>query len=487
MGHRNIQFNNHMIEMQADQGHPHPSHLHPECIVYSNLPNYPHQNINFHPAPEQHHENPLFYAMGGPYNPAAPQHNLDLNITPPTTTHYNNNNPYLTPPAGIRDFPVPPNHAYGDGIIREQFKRKNAEGSSSNQQHQNAQVGPSSSSDVARVEASLFVGPDPVRVHNNANLVQGNYVVPPVQLPGNPWLDMNFRGNNGDIGAALGWSQPTHNLPYVHANANGACVESSTTGVQGYPVAAINRGAGFVHPPVTQSHPSTQPGPHMQRPRGYNVGHPSQMVTPSRGIPMVRYSNASAGPFPDVVEAGPSFLAPMVPTGFQIYRAHHGEIMLDPNVRHRGFPQLRVLPEDEVAMLEIPGYHVAGESIDQHRDMRLDIDHMSYEELLALGEQIGSVGTGLSEEFIQYNLRTRSFTSGPACINLEIEPCPDQETINFCVVCQMDYEYGESIGVLDCGHEYHKDCIKKWLVVKNTCPVCKSTALRGKGKDLMLK
>nr|GMC48615.1 probable E3 ubiquitin-protein ligase ZFP1 isoform X1 [Ipomoea batatas] len=29
-----------------------------------------------------------------------------------------------------------------------------------------------------------------------------------------------------------------------------------------------------------------------------------------------------------------------------------------------------------------------------HRDMRLDIDHMSYEELLALGEQIGWVVRG---------------------------------------------------------------------------------------------
>ncbi|CAA2955120.1 probable E3 ubiquitin- ligase ZFP1 isoform X1 [Olea europaea subsp. europaea] len=43
----------------------------------------------------------------------------------------------------------------------------------------------------------------------------------------------------------------------------------------------------------------------------------------------------------------------------------------------------------EVAMLEIPGYNEAGDSIDQHWDMRLDVDHMSYE--------IGIVGTGLSE------------------------------------------------------------------------------------------
>lgn len=30
-------------------------------------------------------------------------------------------------------------------------------------------------------------------------------------------------------------------------------------------------------------------------------------------------------------------------------------------------------------MLEIPGYHEARDTIDHHRDMRLDTDHMSYE------------------------------------------------------------------------------------------------------------
>ncbi|CAL9145374.1 unnamed protein product [Musa hybrid cultivar] len=37
---------------------------------------------------------------------------------------------------------------------------------------------------------------------------------------------------------------------------------------------------------------------------------------------------------------------------------------------------------------------------DQHHDMRLDIDNMSYEELLALGERMGNVSTGLSEDAI---------------------------------------------------------------------------------------
>lgn len=42
---------------------------------------------------------------------------------------------------------------------------------------------------------------------------------------------------------------------------------------------------------------------------------------------------------------------------------------------------------------------------------------------------------------------------------------------------QTDYEKQEKIGTLDCGHEYHADCVKRWLLVKNTCPICKSSAL----------
>ncbi|KAL7617900.1 hypothetical protein Lser_V15G03909 [Lactuca serriola] len=49
-----------------------------------------------------------------------------------------------------------------------------------------------------------------------------------------------------------------------------------------------------------------------------------------------------------------------------------------------------------VAMLDISNY---GRRVDHHGDMCIDIDHISYEELLTFGEQIG-IGSGLSEDFI---------------------------------------------------------------------------------------
>ncbi|KAG2575211.1 hypothetical protein PVAP13_7KG420800 [Panicum virgatum] len=106
---------------------------------------------------------------------------------------------------------------------------------------------------------------------------------------------------------------------------------------------------------------------------------------------------------------------------------------------------------------------------DRHRDMRLDIDNMSYEELLALEERIGNVNTGLSEEAVIKLLKQRKFSSWRLKASLDHEPC---------CICQEEYVDGDDLGSLDCGHDFHAGCIKQWLVLKNVCPICKSTALK---------
>ncbi|CAM0902006.1 unnamed protein product [Alopecurus aequalis] len=105
---------------------------------------------------------------------------------------------------------------------------------------------------------------------------------------------------------------------------------------------------------------------------------------------------------------------------------------------------------------------------DRHRDMRLDIDNMSYEELLALEERIGNVSTGLSEEDVMKHLRQRKFSSWRLS-SMEYEPC---------CICQEEYVDGDDLGTLHCGHDFHSGCIRQWLVVKNSCPICKNTALK---------
>lgn len=119
-------------------------------------------------------------------------------------------------------------------------------------------------------------------------------------------------------------------------------------------------------------------------------------------------------------------------------------------------------------MLFDPFINGVAELHDRHRDMRLDVDNMSYEELLALEERIGDVNTGLSEEVIIKSMKQRKHISFMAISTQNVEPC---------CICQEEYDTGDNIGSLDCGHDFHTDCIKQWLAQKNICPICKMTGL----------
>ena len=46
-----------------------------------------------------------------------------------------------------------------------------------------------------------------------------------------------------------------------------------------------------------------------------------------------------------------------------------------------------------------------------------------------------------------------------------------------CSVCLCEINYNEiDIIELDCGHNYHKECIDTWLKERNTCPCCRQRA-----------
>ncbi|KAJ6288674.1 hypothetical protein OIU76_024623 [Salix suchowensis] len=101
--------------------------------------------------------------------------------------------------------------------------------------------------------------------------------------------------------------------------------------------------------------------------------------------------------------------------------------------------------------------------------MRLDVDSMSYEQLLALEEQMGNVSTGLSEDAIVATLK-----------HWKYRPVVDDGSDNEdepCCICQEAYAAEDDLGKLKCGHGFHFNCIKRWLVEKNSCPICKKMKL----------
>lgn len=91
----------------------------------------------------------------------------------------------------------------------------------------------------------------------------------------------------------------------------------------------------------------------------------------------------------------------------------------------------------------------------------VDPDELSYEELLALGEIVGTESRGLSADTI---------ASLPS-MNYKSQNTEDGAN-DSCVICRLDYEDGETLTVLSCKHSYHSDCINNWLKINKVCPVC---------------
>ena len=42
-----------------------------------------------------------------------------------------------------------------------------------------------------------------------------------------------------------------------------------------------------------------------------------------------------------------------------------------------------------------------------------------------------------------------------------------------CTVCLMEFETGDDVRTLNCSHNFHIDCIDRWLVYNKKCPVCR--------------
>lgn len=99
-------------------------------------------------------------------------------------------------------------------------------------------------------------------------------------------------------------------------------------------------------------------------------------------------------------------------------------------------------------------------SVDEHRDLRLDIDSMTYEvlnavssqihitnqllsdmllfplqELLALEEQIGDVSTGLTKSLIVDKLRTSLYVPGTP--SMSDQPSKSSLENDACIICQV--------------------------------------------------
>ncbi|KAK4745589.1 hypothetical protein SAY87_011901 [Trapa incisa] len=93
----------------------------------------------------------------------------------------------------------------------------------------------------------------------------------------------------------------------------------------------------------------------------------------------------------------------------------------------------------------------------------IDPDSMTYEELLELGEAVGTQNRGLSQELISLlpiSKYKRFFFSRK------------RSQHERCVICQMEYKRGDRCMTLPCKHIYHAGCCSRWLSINKACPIC---------------
>lgn len=93
----------------------------------------------------------------------------------------------------------------------------------------------------------------------------------------------------------------------------------------------------------------------------------------------------------------------------------------------------------------------------------VDPDNMTYEELLELGEAVGTQSRGLSKELISL-LPISKYKPG----FFSRKKFRDER----CVICQMEYKRKERRITLPCKHVYHSLCGSRWLSINKACPIC---------------
>lgn len=100
----------------------------------------------------------------------------------------------------------------------------------------------------------------------------------------------------------------------------------------------------------------------------------------------------------------------------------------------------------------------------------VDLDRMTYSEILALEDRAGRCSDSLftAEDILARFPRfafKKSGDSDPDC--------------KVCCICLSDYEENEEVLLLPCFHRFHTNCVVNWLTHgKNECPVCKTDPRR---------
>ena len=58
------------------------------------------------------------------------------------------------------------------------------------------------------------------------------------------------------------------------------------------------------------------------------------------------------------------------------------------------------------------------------------------------------------------------------CTELQVYT-PDSKETKICSICMEEIQPNQIVRVLNCGHQYHHQCIDKWFIQHKSCPYCR--------------
>lgn len=127
---------------------------------------------------------------------------------------------------------------------------------------------------------------------------------------------------------------------------------------------------------------------------------------------------------------------------------------------------MQLQQQDDAAQLQAALAGVSGvAALSEGADLRaLSPSQLDYEQLIRLGENLGHVSRGASQESVD-ELPVRSHA----------ECCAPHSGVIVgpeCAICRMPFEADDELRVLRCRHAEHKACLDEWLKLSKQCPLC---------------
>merc|ERR1711933_583864 len=108
---------------------------------------------------------------------------------------------------------------------------------------------------------------------------------------------------------------------------------------------------------------------------------------------------------------------------------------------------------------------INGHQSNQSASIEISIDFDNDEdELIGSGHKTRGPSISFPSQFKGH---ARRLSSGILTILKKIDDEPE------CSVCMCEFEKGEEMGQLECGHTFHKECIVEWLQNEPSCPMCR--------------